>query len=165
MAALALLTACDSSDCTDNRNSLPLAGFRSSGSDTQQISLDTLRIAGLGAPGDSAMTLTRASQAYLPFDFESHTTTFVLRYNALPPAVYDTISFNYDPQPWFGSAKCGVIYRYKMNRISHTTHFVDSVTCPGSVIDNTPGENIFIYFRIGTEPDAPRMTKPHSIQR
>lgn len=48
-----------------------------------------------------------------------------------------------------------------MNHISHTTHFVDSVTCPGAVIDNTPGENIFIYFRIGTEPDAPRMVKPH----
>lgn len=154
LLGLASLTAaCDSSDCTDNRNSLPLAGFLSSGEDPQSVTIDTLRIAGIGAPADSAMTLTNASQAYLPFNLEAHSTSFVLRYNAMPRALFDTITFTYDPSPWFGSSKCGVIYRYKIQDIAHTTHMVDSVTCPGGLIDNTPGQNIFIYFRTDSSGD------------
>lgn len=161
-ATLALLAACDSSDCSDNRNSLPLAGFRTSGHDPQAISIDTLRIAGVGAPHDSVMTLAGASQAYLPLDAQKHSTTFVLRYDDMPQALYDTLTFTYDPQPWFGSAKCGVIYRYRMEDITHTSHMLDSVTCPGSVIDNTPGENIFIYFHTLPAPSAVAGTTPRA---
>ena len=97
-AALLCLAACDSSDCGDNRSSLPLAGFRASSFPTQAIALDSLGIAGIGAPTDSV--------------------------------------------------------------IDHTTHFVDSVTCPSQVIDNTPGENIFIYFRTDSPDAAPKPVKP-----
>lgn len=146
-AFMAALVACDSSECSDNRNSLPLAGFMSSSSTPQSVAFDTLRISGLGAPNDSVLTVYDSSQAYLPFNIESHTTSFVFAYNNIPEELNDTLTFTYDINPWFESSKCGVIYRYDVNGISHTTHFVDSVRCPGGVIDNTPGQNIFIYFR------------------
>lgn len=159
-AALLCLAACDSSDCGDNRSSLPIAGFRASSFPTQAIALDSLGIAGIGAPADSVMLLRDASQAYLPLDFEKHVTSFVLRYRDIPEALFDTITFRYDPEPWFVSTECGVIYRYEMRDIDHTTHFVDSVTCPSQVIDNTPGENIFIYFRTDSPDAAPKPVKP-----
>ncbi|MCM1005642.1 MAG: DUF6452 family protein [Prevotella sp.] len=146
-ASAFLLSACDSSDCEDNRNSLPIAAFMSSGSSPQAVMLDTLRIAGIGAPADSVLSVYNAAQAYLPFNNDSHTTSFVLRYNKIPEELFDTITFTYDPAPRFESADCGVFYKYTMREIAHTTHFVDSVTCPAGVIDNTPGQNLFIYLR------------------
>jgi len=119
----------------------------SSSQTPQSVAFDTLRISGLGTPDDSVMTVCNSSQAYLPFNIESHTTSFVFAYHDMPEVLNDTLTFTYDINPWFESSKCGVIYRYDVKGISHTTHFVDSVRCPGGVIDNTPGQNIFIYFR------------------
>ncbi len=148
VAALLAAGACSSSDCTDNRNSLPLAGFYSSQDPTQAVSLDTLYIGAPGAPNDSVLTVRGASEAYLPFDLEKSRTTFVFRYNRVPEALFDTISFNYRTKPWFESQECGVIYLYEIENISTTTHFIDSVSCPKGVIDNKPGQNLRIYLRI-----------------
>lgn len=149
-ALLLALSACDTSDCEDNRNTLPLAAFMSSGENPQSIQLDTLRIAGIGAPADSVLSVYNASQTYIPFDNDSHVTSYVLEYNRIPAALFDTVSFTYTPSPRFESTDCGVFYQYNMERIVYTTHFIDSVTCPGMMIDNTPGQNIFIYLRTET---------------
>lgn len=151
--------ACSNSECSENRNSLPLAGFMSSSQTPQSIVLDKLSISGLGAPADSVLTVSNSSQAYLPFNIEAHTTAFEIAYDEMPDALADTITFTYDIEPRFESADCGVIYRYKIQDISHTTHLIDSVTCPAGVIDNKPGQNIFIYFRMSeVPPSAPAKT-------
>ncbi|MCM1319339.1 MAG: DUF6452 family protein [Muribaculaceae bacterium] len=113
------------------------------------IVLDTIRIAGIGAPSDSVLSYYSAQEAYLPFNNDSHITAYVLEYNRMPPELFDTITFEYDPNPWFESTDCGVFYKYDIQHIAHTTHFIDSITCPGGVIDNTPGQNIFVYLRVG----------------
>ena len=114
------------------------------------IALDTIHLAGLGAPSDSILTYYSAEQAYIPFNNDSHVTRYVLEYNRIPQELFDTVTFEYDPEPWFESTDCGVFYKYEIQRITHTTHFIDSVTCPSGVIDNTPGQNIFIYLRTQT---------------
>lgn len=144
---VASLGACDTSDCEGNRNALPLAGFMSSAPVPVAIALDTIHIAGLGAPSDSVLSYFRSNEAYLPFNNDSHTTTFVLEYNRVPRDLFDTIRFEYNPLSWFESTECGAFYKYDIQGITYTTHFVDSVTCPAGIIDNTPGQNIFIYLR------------------
>lgn len=149
-AAASLLAACSNSDCAENRSSLPLASFLESAEPHREIALTNLEIAGIGAPKDSVLSVGNASEAYLPFKIDAHSTSYVFRYHDTAPALFDTISFTYDPTPRFQSVECGVIYQYHLQDISHTSHFIDSVTCPAKVIDNSPGHNIFIYFRTQT---------------
>lgn len=148
-AAVATLIplACSNTDCDENRNSLPLAAFLESAEPHREITLPNLEIAGIGAPADSVINNGSSSQAYLPFKIDAHSTSYVLRYSETAPELFDTITFTYDPLPRFESVECGVIYKYRMDEISHTSHFIDSVTCPAGLIDNSPGQNIFIYFR------------------
>ncbi len=146
LTAIFLLGSCAADDCTDNRNSLPLAAFFDSSSG-EQITLGRLTLYGLHAPGDS-MLLDNASgveEAYMPFRITQHSTTFVIDY--IEPDVQDTVTFHYDPVPRFASSECGAVYDYRMENISHTCHIIDSVTCPGGIITNTPGQNIRIYLR------------------
>ena len=69
--------------------------------------------------------------------------------------IADTITFNYDIVPWFVSSSCGVVYEYRMRDIVTTHHVIDSVTCPGGVIDNKNAENLRIYFRVAREEEQP----------
>lgn len=147
LVSLLAVSGCTGSECDGNRNSLPLAGFMSSGENPQPVSIDTLYIAGIGAPADSVLSVTNDSQAYIPFNIESHTTSYVFRYNKIPTQLYDTVTFTYDIDPMFVSSECGVIYKYNVKDITYTTNCLDSVTCPKKIIDNTPGQNIFIYFK------------------
>ena len=68
-AAALGLAACNTSGCTENQNSIPLAGFYSSATEAQ-VSLDSVGVYGVGAPGDSLLLSpgTSASQIYLPLN-------------------------------------------------------------------------------------------------
>lgn len=156
MLPVMIVLSCSNSECYDNQNSLPLAGFYSSGEFPQPITVDSLTILGIGAPGDSILqdSVRSLSQVYLPFRIDQESTTYEIRYLGGLPGIYqisDLITFNYEIVPMFVSTACGVVYYYKMTSIE-TTHFlIDSVTCPGGVITNANIENLKIYFRVATE--------------
>lgn len=152
---LGVISGCATSECYDNQNSLPLAGFYSSAERPQAISLDSISILGVGAPGDSILqdSVRSLSEVYLPFRIDQNSTTYEIRYLAGLAGeyrVFDRISFNYDIVPMFVSAACGTVYYYKMNNIIYTTNFIDSVVCPKGVITNENIENLKIYFRVDT---------------
>lgn len=158
-AGLLALASCASNDCYDNKNSLPLAGFYSSDSVPQAISLDSISIYGIGAPGDSILqdSVRTLSQTYLPFRIDQGETRYVIQYLGGLLGVYhiaDTITFNYDIVPWFVSAACGAVYDYKITSIETTHNIIDSVTCPQGVIDNTDIENLKIYFRVAVSEEG-----------
>lgn len=153
---MAVLPGCSTNECYDNQNSLPLAGFYSSSERPQAISLDSISILGIGAPGDSVLqdSVRSLSQVYLPFRIDQGSTTYEIRYLAGIAGmlrIADTITFNYDIVPWFVSTACGTIYDYKMTSIETTHNFIDSVICPGGEITNANLENLKIYFRVATE--------------
>lgn len=159
MSGIMLMSACGNDECFENKNSLPLAGFYSSAAVPQAISLDSISIFGIGAPGDSVLhdSVRNLKESYLPFRIDTGQTSYVIRYlqGILGyMEVADTITFNYEIQPWFVSSACGVVYNYRMKDIVTTHHVIDSVTCPGGVINNVNKENIRIYFRVATE-EAP----------
>lgn len=161
-AALALMmlsVACSSNECLENKNSLPLAGFYSSEDVPRKISLDSISIYGIGAPGDSILhdSVASLSESYLPFRIDRETTQYVIRYLGGEPGAHhlaDTISFNYDIVPWFVSAACGAVYEFRMTSILTTHNIIDSVTCPQGTIDNTDIENLRIYFRVSTSGEG-----------
>ena len=151
-----MIAGCATSECYDNQNSLPLAGFYSSQEVPAAISLDSITILGVGAPGDSILqdSVRSLSQTYLPFRIDEDSTTYEIYYLAGLPGLYrmyDKITFKYDIVPMFVSSACGTVYYYKMNSIEHTNNFIDSVTCPTGIITNENIENLKIYFRVAAE--------------
>lgn len=144
---------CSTSGCTDNQNSLPLAGFYDS-STKGGLSLDSLEIHGIGAPGDSMLYTpgTRISEAYLPFRSTSNTTSFCFRYcnKSLDTSeLNDTLTFDYDSYPYFAGEECGAMYRYDIHRFNYTRHLIDSIQIVDSLITNQPVQQIKIFFRTG----------------
>lgn len=153
VAMLLIICGCNSYECTDNKNSLPLAGFYSSEVVPEAIEIDSISIWGIDAPADSILldSASNVQSVYLPFRIDEDVTKYVIHYNskALSDSRYnDTIEFKYEIRPYFVSAECGAIYKYKMEEITHTNHLIDSVKCPTGEIDNIEFENIKIYFRV-----------------
>lgn len=159
MSVILGIAACSNDECYENKNSLPLAGFYSSGASPAAISLDSITILGLGAPGDSVLhdSVRGIKQSYLPFRIDQESTTYIIRYLQGLLGRYrvaDTITFNYEIVPWFVSASCGAVYEYKIRSIESTHYVIDSVTCPGGIIDNKNAENLRIYFRVSTNEEG-----------
>ena len=158
MFLIGLSGGCSTNECYDNQNSLPLAGFYSSTELPLPISLDSISVLGIGAPGDSILqdSVRSLSQVYLPFRIDQNSTTYEIRYLAGLPGEYhlsDRITFNYDILPMFVSTACGAVYYYKITSIEHTNVFIDSVTCPTGEITNANLENLKIYFRVNIEEE------------
>ena len=153
-----LLTGCNTTGCTENQNSVPLAGFYSYNTG-DAVAIDSLAISGEGAPNDSLLVgpSERASQVYLPLRSTETSTTFVIKYMQKSLAQYgveDRITFYYEAHPWFASEECGAMYHYRITRVSHTTQLLDSVGVADSLITNIERETIGLYFRT-SEPDEP----------
>lgn len=157
-AAIGLIIAiqgCNTAGCTDNQNSLPLAGFYSSQSDAA-ISLNALEVSGVGRNPDSLLYAsgTDLSSVYLPLRSNAPTTSYCFHYTQEgldSPELNDTISFTYTSAPYFASEECGAMLVYTITDMSHTMHLIDSVVIADSVITNTDVERIKIYFRTESE--------------
>lgn len=147
--------SCNSSGCLDNGSAIPLAGFYSSAT-AKGISLDSLDITGLDAPGDSAIVRPGSgnSQVYLPMRPAAPATAWVIAYayKALNnPALNDTIRFVYESIPYFASEECGAMFAYRVTSLTHTDHLIDSVTMTDPLVTNADLETIKIFFRV-SEP-------------
>lgn len=154
---LVLFAMCANDECLDNKNSLPLAGFYAATEKAPALRVDSLTVYGVGAPGDSVLLdCQSASELYLPFRIDQEETTFVFRYDnkaAAELGLEDRITFRYDIKPMFTGASCGMIYEYEMREIETTHVFIDSITCPDGLIDNTAVQNIRVYFRYDDSTD------------
>ena len=159
VAVLAMLaTGCNTSGCQDNGSAIPLAAFYASDTGAA-VSLDSLAIYGIGAPADSAVALPGRAigSVYLPMRVTAPQTAWKIeyRYVALDrPELYDTITLGYESIPYFASADCGAMYAYRLRSVEHTTHLIDSITVPDSLITNVDRTSMQIFFRIATEGDA-----------
>ena len=154
-AAAWCLWSCNTSGCTDLRSAIPLAEFYSSAAD-KQISLDSLQISGIGAPGDSVMLAagTAAQEVYLPMRSQQTSTSWCISYKweALDnPEWNDTLTFRYHAEPYFASSECGAMYIYHLEGLDYTTHLIDSIAVLDSVITNIDAAQLRIYFNTADE--------------
>lgn len=154
-ALLITVISCSTDECYDNRNALPYAGFYGilDGKMTS-ISVDSMRVYGIGAPGDSILSEGNRSTAnlYLPFRIDSDTTSYVFKLvnKALEPYdVCDTVTFIYTREARFVSSACGASYIYTIRDIRNTGLLIDSITVTDGRITNADSENIQIYFNTG----------------
>lgn len=154
------LSSCNTSGCTDNHSAMPQMGFYNSLSNAA-VSLDSLELYGVGAPGDSMLIKSgeRVQQLYFPLRFNSDFTQYCFHYDYKlqgldNPAYNDTLSLWYTSEPYFASEECGALYIYHITGINYTRHLIDSVAVVDSIITNIDMERFRVYFRI-SEPTAP----------
>ena len=151
-------TACNSTGCLENRNSVPLAGFYDASTE-KSVTLDSLEIVGLDMPIDTPLYAAgeRLQQVYLPMRSVQSTTTWLFhyRYKELDTdALTDTLHFAYYSTPYFASADCGVVYHYLITEMSHTDHLIERVVISDSLITNLDVQQISIYFKMQEEEAA-----------
>lgn len=149
-AAVLLLAGCNTSGCLDNQSSIPLAGFYSSATG-KQISVNTIKITGVGAPNDSVLAPagTVMTQVYLPMRSTKNSTAWCLHYTQAginSPEYNDTIEFTYLSEPYFASLDCGAMYRYRITGCTATHHLIEKVEIVDSLITNVNIEQIRIYM-------------------
>ena len=153
---MAMAASCTSNECYENHSALPLAYFYNMETG-QQVSLQSVRIYGIGAPGDSVLYPTQNLQeAYLPFRIWQDTTQYVFEYMGMLPdsipegMVYeipaDTVSFIYEPKEWFVSPACGAMYFFDIRKVEHSSLLIDSVSY-NELITNENSVNIKIFFK------------------
>lgn len=157
VAPMLALAACNTAGCYDNQNSIPLAGFYSYQT-RKAISVDSISLGGVGAPGDSLLldNASGVSQVYLPLRSTQSATSYFIRYEqeALnDPRLNDTITFHYTSIPYFESEECGAMFRYEITSYDYTRHLIDSVGLVDRLITNADMERIRIYFRTNEESD------------
>lgn len=150
---MATATSCSTTGCTDNRSSIPLAGFYDNHTGAA-IAIDSIDIGGVGAPGDSLLLASpqQATEVYLPLRSERDEAKFFIAYRqkALDyPELNDTITFGYSSIPYFASEECGAMMRYRLQSVTYTRHLLDSVSVvpADSVITNADIENLRLYFK------------------
>ena len=151
----AVLQGCNAAGCTDNKSSLPLAGFYSYQT-LQPVTINDISVGAVGAPNDSLL-LEKGSAArlYMPFNIGKNSTTYFIRYTAEgldDPRYFDTITFNYNRVPYFASEECGAMYSYEITSVTNTSHRIDSLAITRPFINNADRESIQIYFNTST-PD------------
>lgn len=160
IAALAsLASACNTNGCLDNQSALPLAGMYSAATGNP-ISINNIEISGIGAPGDSVLLDkgTSVSEIYLPMRTTQQQTSWRIRYfQESLEGIEDTLTFDYESEPYFVSEECGAMYFYRIKNYTYTNNVIDSVAVTDSLITNVERIRIEIYFRTST-PDTPTET-------
>lgn len=162
LAAGALLAGCNTSGCTDNRNSLPLAGLYTDKG--EQASFTALSVGGIGAPDDSLLVspAETVSRVYLPLRSTASSTSFFFSFDispdSIPLVVSDTLTLDYTSTPYFNGEECGASYRYNITAMRHTRHIIDSVALTDREVTNVDREIMKIFIRTAEpapEPDEP----------
>ena len=157
-AAMLLWQGCNSEGCTDNHSALPLMGFYSAVTE-EAITLDSIAVGGVGAPGDSLLVSpgNATGQVYLPFRSDAASTSFFIHYDypgqgIASPALNDTLTFTYTSEPFFASEECGAMFRYRVTKVEHTRHILEYIEITDSLVTNVERERFKLYLRTTTEP-------------
>lgn len=156
VSALSQLLSCGITECYENTSSIPLAGLYSD-STLSSVSIDSITVYGIGAPGDSILLDNQSSitQIYLPFRVDNGgVTQYVFHYeqSAISDSIYnDTLTFVYTEIPHFESYECGAMYYFELESFSYTQNIIDSVAVTTDLFTNVDVETIEIYLRTSTE--------------
>ncbi|MCM1310475.1 MAG: DUF6452 family protein [Bacteroides sp.] len=144
---LTALASCSGEGCTNNRNSIPLAGFYELDTE-QQVSVSRMPIYGVGAPNDSSLVDTARSsqQVYLPLRGNQTQAAFVFDGGPLK----DTLTINYESYPYYDGEDCGAMWRYLIHNVSHTNNFIDSILVTDPLITNIERERLMIFLKLPT---------------
>jgi len=141
---LLLFSGCDSGEvCLSNQHALR-ADFLSAWSETDKDStLSNVSLVGVGRT-DSIYRNQTTSDLFMPLDFKSDTSSFVL----FGQTRRDTIRVVHKSELDFISGECGYIFAFEIDTVMHTEAFIDSISIEYPFIkygESTENIKIYIY--------------------
>lgn len=145
MFGMMLFASCSGEGCTNNRNSIPLAGFYELDTENK-VSVRRMPVYGIGAPNDSSLldTARNSQQVYLPLRGNRTQTAFVFDGGAIK----DTLTINYESYPYFDGEDCGAMWQYLIHNVEYTRNFIDSVLVTDPLINNQERERLMIFLHL-----------------
>lgn len=147
----ALMVGCSTGACYDNQNSLPKAGFYAA-STGNAVTVSGLSVGGLDAPNDSLLCEPSESvtEVYLPFRPDDTSTSFTFKSGMFA----DLVTFTYETTPYFASADCGAVWRFRIRSVSWSGALIDSIAVVDSLITNVDAMQLKIFLNdIGSEDE------------
>lgn len=166
-AVMVAMQSCTTSMCTDNRNSIPEAGFYNL--DTgEAVNVVGVSIGGIGAPNDSLLYDNQTVQlVYLPLRPDAEVTSFRFHFSSddvtdpdtgevTPDHTHDDIvTFYYSSTPYFDGEECGAILHYLIDRVDFTPngHIAD-IKLVDPNVTNEHKEYLRIYFHIANPDES-----------
>ena len=149
--ALPALAGCSTGACYDNQNSLPKAAFYDAATG-DAVKVSGLAIGGVGAPNDSLLceASQTVSEVYLPFNPETDETSFTFKHSGI---FADRVTFRYETIPYFASADCGAVWRFRIRSVEWSGMLIDSVAVVDSLITNVDATQLKIFLNSGEEAD------------
>ncbi|MFO8001819.1 MAG: DUF6452 family protein [Marinilabilia sp.] len=137
------LSGCDNDEaCLSNQNSAQVKMYSAWSEDDRDSTLSNVSLVGIDRT-DSVYSDQTLSELFMPLDFESDTTTFVLSAQTLK----DTISFVHSSELDFISGECGYIFSFEIDTFMHTDAFIDSAAIEHPFIEYGESvENIKLYI-------------------
>lgn len=141
---LTITWGCDNDEaCLSNQNAVQ-ARFLSAWSQTEKDStLSDVSLTGLGRE-DSIYRNQQLNELFMPLNFESDTTSFVVSAQTLR----DTLHLVHKSELDFISGECGHIFNFNIDTILHTNAFIDSVSIVYPEVkygESTNNIQLFIY--------------------
>ena len=139
----AVMAGCSTGACYDNQNSLPKAGFYSA-STGNAVSVSGLSVGGAGAPNDSLLCgpSETVTEVYLPFRPDEKSTSFTFKSGLFA----DLVTFTYETTPYFASADCGAVWRFRIRSVNWSGTLIDSIAVVDSVITNVDAMQLKIFL-------------------
>lgn len=141
---LAVFPSCEGEGiCTQSVGSLVNAGFYGWDGDQEvDVFVNQFTLFGEGVDSllyDSSNSVTKFS---FPMDMNAQTSTLILKADSL----VDTLVISYTVVPVLISYECGFTNAFDISRISHTKHFMDSVSLIKTMADVEDEENLKIFL-------------------
>ena len=139
----AVMAGCSTGACYDNQNSLPKAGFYSA-STGNAVSVSGISVGGVGAPNDSLLCgpSETVTEVYLPFRPDEKSTSFTFKSGLFAALV----TFTYETTPYFASADCGAVWRFRIRSVNWSGTLIDSIAVVDSVITNVDAMQLKIFL-------------------
>ena len=139
----AVMAGCSTGAGYDNQNSLPKAGFYSA-STGNAVSVSGISVGGVGAPNDSLLCgpSETVTEVYLPFRPDEKSTSFTFKSGLFA----DLVTFTYETTPYFASADCGAVWRFRIRSVSWSGTLIDSIAVVDSVITNVDAMQLKIFL-------------------
>ncbi len=134
----------DEEACLSNQHAVQAGLYSAWSEEDKDSTLQNVSLVGVGRI-DSIYRNQNLSEFFMPLDFESDTSTFVV---AVSATLKDTLSIVYRKELDFISRDCGYIFTFDIDTILYSNAFIDSVAIAYPTVkygESTKNIKLYIY--------------------
>ncbi len=136
--------ACSNSEiCLSNQHAVQVGIVKKLATSDKDTLIDSISVYGVNLQNDSIYKNEKLSKLFLPLSFTHDTTSFVFTKGTIK----DTILFVHSKELDFISGECGYVFKFSLDTIICSKHYVDSVAIAYPNINyNEVIRNVKIYI-------------------